>query len=99
MRGANVGIFRAFAVTAASVNLDGAWLDRRNEAVTSATRGLDVAPGARGWQTLGVSLRVPSAARSLVLFFGLRTPEKSLRTAPHYIEDLRVTLITPPKLR
>ncbi|MBL9201067.1 MAG: hypothetical protein JNL39_11200 [Opitutaceae bacterium] len=89
-------MLRAFAITEAPENIDATWFDRRDEAVASATRGLDVAPGARGWQTLGVSLRVPSAARSLVLFFGVRTPEKSLRTSPHYLDDVRVTLVTPP---
>lgn len=89
-------MIRAFAVTEAPENLDATWFDRRDEAIASATRGLDVAPGAKGWQTLGVSLRVPRAARSLVLFLGVRTPEKSLRTSPHYLDDVRVSLVTPP---
>jgi hypothetical protein len=89
-------MIRAFAVTDAPEHIDAAWFDRRDEAIASASRGLDVAAGAGGWQTVGVSLRVPRAARSLVLFFGVRTPEKALRTSPHYLDDVRGSLVTAP---
>lgn len=87
---------RAFAVTEAPDEIDAAWLDRRDESIASATRGLDLLPGTQGWHTLGVSLQVPRTARSLVLFLGVRTPDKAARESPMYLDDVRVTLVTPP---
>jgi hypothetical protein len=87
---------RAFAVTEAPDELDDAWLDRREESIASAMRGIEVMPGAQGWQTLGVSMQVPRTARSLVLFLGARIPDKSARTSPIYLDDVRVSLVTPP---
>jgi len=91
-------MIRAFAVTEAPEDLDAAWFDRRDESIASVTKGLDALPGAKGWQTLGVSIQVPRTARSLVLFFGVRTPDKAARTSPHYLDDVRVSLLTPPPL-
>ena len=91
-------VIRAFAGTEAPENLDAAWFDRREESIASATKGLDVMPGTKGWQTSSVKIQVPRAARSLVLFFGARTPDKAARTIPHYLDDVRVSLITPPPL-
>ncbi|MBL9209802.1 MAG: hypothetical protein JNL92_05000 [Opitutaceae bacterium] len=87
---------RAFAVTEAPDEMDAAWLDRRDESIASATRGVDLPPGTQGWQTLGVTMQVPRNARSLVLFLGVRTPDKSARESPMYLDDVRVTLVTPP---
>ena len=87
-------MIRAFAVTEAPEDLDAAWFDRRDESIASAAKGLDAPPGATGWQTLGVSIHVPRAARSLVLFFGVRTPDRAARTVPHYLDDVRVSLVT-----
>ena len=89
-------IIRAFAVTETPDQIDAAWFDRRDESIASATRGLDVLPGTKGWQTLGVSMHVPRNARSLVLFFGVRTPDKAARKYPLYLDDVRVSLVTPP---
>ncbi len=91
-------VIRAFGVTEAPENLDAALFDRREEAIASVTRGMDVMPGTKGWQTFSVKIQVPRAARSLVLFFGVRTPDKAARTSPHYLDDVRATLITPPPL-
>ena len=91
-------VIRAFGVTEAPENLDAALFDRREEAIASVTRGMDVMPGTKGWQTFSVKIQVPRAARSLVLFFGVRTPDKAARTSPHYLDDVRVSLITPPPL-
>ncbi len=88
-------LIRAFGVTEAPENLDAAWFDRRDESIASATKGLDVTPGATGWQTFSVKIQAPRAARSLVLFFGTRTPDKAARTVPHYLDDVRVSLLTP----
>ncbi len=91
-------VIRAFGVTEAPGNLDAAWFDRRDEAVALAARGLDVMPGTKGWQTISVKIQVPREARSLVLFFAVRTPDKAARTSPHYLDDVRVSLLTPPPL-
>ena len=89
-------MLRAFAVTEAPEDLDAAWFDRRDESIASVTKGLDALPGAKGWQTLGVSIQVPRAARSLVRFLGVRTPDRAARTSPSYLDDVRVSLVTPP---
>ncbi|GDY20317.1 hypothetical protein LBMAG56_16620 [Verrucomicrobiota bacterium] len=89
-------VIRAFAVSETPASLDAAWFDRRDESIASATRGLDVMPGTKGWLTLSVKIQVPRAARSLVLFLGTRTPDKAARTAPHYLDDVRVALLTSP---
>lgn len=91
-------VIRAFAVTEAPESLDAAWFDRRDESIASATRGVDVMPGTKGWQTVSVRIQVPRAARSLVLFLGTRTPDKAARTSPHYLDDVRVSLLTLPPL-
>ena len=88
-------VIRAFAVTEAPESLDAAWFDRREEAIASVTRGMDVTPGTKSWQTFNVKIQVPRAARSLVLFFGVRTPDRAARTSPHYLDDVRVSLLTP----
>ena len=91
-------IIRAFAVSEARENLDAAWVDHRDEAIASATRGLDVMPGSKGWQSMSLKIQVPRAARSLVLFFGVRTPDKSLPQSAQYIDDVQVSLIEPQPL-
>jgi hypothetical protein len=53
-------------------------------------------PGAQGWQTIRVSMQVPRTARSLVLFLGARIPDKSARTSSIYLDDVHVSLVTPP---
>jgi hypothetical protein len=85
---------RAFAVTEAPQELDAAWFERRDESIASVARGLDVAGGVKGWQTVSVRIQVPRAARSLVLFLGARTPDKSARIVPHYLDDVRVSIIS-----
>lgn len=92
-------VIRAFAATEAPANIDAAWFERRDESIASTTRGVDVPAGVSGWQTFHVKIQVPRAARSLVLFFGIRTPEKAARVAPHYLDDVQVTLITPSTLQ
>lgn len=86
-------LIRAFAVSDAPQDLDAAWFDRRDEAISSSMIGLDGLPGDPSWQTFGLRIQVPASARSLVLFFGVRTPDKSLPKAANYIDDVRVSLI------
>jgi hypothetical protein len=91
-------MIRVFAVSEARENLDAAWFDRRDEAIASATRGLDMTPGSKGWQTMSLKIQVPRAARSLVLFFGVRTPDKAYAKTAHYLDDVQVSLIEPQPL-
>lgn len=91
-------MLRAFAASEAREHLDAAWFERRDEAIASATRGLDALPGEQGWQTFGLRIQVPRNARSLVLFFGVRTPDKALAMVPHYLDDVQVSLIEPQPL-
>jgi hypothetical protein len=88
-------VIRAFAVSEARENLDATWVDHRDEAIASATRGLDVMPGSKGWQTMSLKIQVPRNARSLVLFFGVRTPDKTMPKSAHYIDDVQASLIEP----
>jgi hypothetical protein len=88
-------MIRAFAVNDAPDMLGSSWFDRRDESIGSFARGLDVLPGKADWETIAVKIQVPRAARSLVLFFGARTPEKTARTSPHYLNDVRVSLLLP----
>ena len=88
-------VIRAFAVIDAPDLLDASWFDHRDESIASVARGWDVSPGVTGWQTFNVKFQVPRTARSLVLFFGVRTPDKSARTSPHYLDDVRVSLVVP----
>lgn len=91
-------MLRVFAVSEAREHLDAAWFDHRDEAIASATRGLDVMPGSKGWQSMSLKIQVPRAARSLVLFFGVRTPDKTLPKSAHYLDDVQVSLIEPEPL-
>lgn len=91
-------VIRAFAVTEAPETLDVSWFDRREESIASVARGMDFMPGATGWQTFSVRMQVPRAARSLVLFFGARTPDRASRMSPHYLDDVRASLLASPAL-
>lgn len=91
-------MLRVFAASEARENLDAAWFEHRDEAIASATRGLDVLPGTKGWQTMSLKIQVPRAARCLVLFFGARTPNKASPQAAHYLDDVQVSLIEPQPL-
>lgn len=88
-------VVRAFAITDAPESLEATWFDRREEAIASATGGMDVLPRTKGWRTMGVKIQAPPAARSLVLFLGVRTPDKAARTVPHYIDDVHVAWVMP----
>lgn len=91
-------MMRAFAVSESREALDTTWLEHRDEAIASASRGLDVMGGGNRWQTLSLKIQVPRAARSLVLFFGVRTPDKTVPKVAHYIDDVQVSLIEPQPL-
>ena len=91
-------LIRAFAVSDAPESLDAAWFDRRDEAIASSMIGLDGPPGDQSWQTFGLRIQVPPTARSLVLFFGVRTPDKTLSKGANYLDDVQVSLIEPQPL-
>ena len=91
-------MIRAFAAAEARQNLDATWFDHRDEAIASASRRLDVMESSNRWATLSVKIQVPRVARSLVLFFGVRTPDKTSPKAAHYLDDVHVSLIEPQAL-
>jgi hypothetical protein len=91
-------MLRVFAASEARENLDAPWFDHRDEAIASAARGLDVMPGSKGWQTISLKIQVPRVARSLVLFLGARTPDKTLPKSANYLDDVHVSLIEPQPL-
>lgn len=89
---------RAFAVAESREELDVAWIDRRDEALSSAAIGSDSVPGSREWQTFALRVQVPPTARSLVLFLGVRTPDKSQPRTANYLDEVQVSLIEPQPL-
>jgi hypothetical protein len=84
---------RAYAVTEAPERLGPDWFDHRDEAIASAATGFDSPLGKRGWQTFGLRIQVPSKARSLVVFFGVKTRDESQPKLPHYLDAVLVSLI------
>ena len=91
-------VIRAFAFTEVTESLDEASLETRDEAIASVSGGLDVTPGMTGWQTVSVKIQVPRAARSLVLFFGVRVRDKTAHMLPNYLDDVHVSLVTKTTL-
>jgi hypothetical protein len=86
---------RAYAVTEAPGLLGPDWFDHREKAIASAAAGFENPPDRTGWQTLGLRIRVPGKARSLVVFFGIRTPDKSQPRLVHYLDAVEVSLVEP----
>jgi hypothetical protein len=84
---------RAYAVTEAPGLLGPDWFDHREKAIASAAAGFENPPGRTGWQSLGLRIRVPGKARSLVVFFGIRTPDKSPPRLVHYLDAVEVSLV------
>ena len=89
---------RAYAVTQAPEQLGPEWFRHRDEAIASAATGFDGSPGSTGWQTFGVRIQVPSKARSLVVFFGVRNQAKSQARQPHYLDAVQVSLVESPRI-
>lgn len=84
---------RAYAVTQAPEQLGPDWFDHRDEAIALAATGFDSPPGSTGWQSFGLRLQVPSKARSLVVFFGVKKQDKSQLLLPHYLDAVQVSLV------
>ena len=89
---------RAYAVTQAPEQLGPEWFRHRDEAIASAATGFDGPVGSTGWQTFGVRIQVPSKARSLVVFFGVRNQAKSQAKQPHYLDAVQVSLVESPRI-
>lgn len=89
---------RAYAVTQAPEQLGPEWFRHRDEAIASAATGVDGPAGSTGWQTFGVRIQVPSKARSLVVFFGVRNQAKSQAKQPHYLDAVQVSLVESPRI-
>lgn len=89
---------RAYAVTQAPEQLGPEWFRHREEAIASAATGVDGPAGSTGWQTFGLRIQVPSKARSLVVFFGVRNQAKSQAKQPHYLDAVQVSLVESPRI-
>lgn len=91
---------RAYAVNEAPERLGPDWFARhwfveRDEAIASAATSFENPPGSAGWQSIGLRMQVPSKARCLVVFFGVKNLAKSQAKQPHYLDAVKVSLVEP----
>lgn len=92
---------RAYAVNEAPEQLGQDWFAKhwfvqRDEAIASATTSFENPPDNTAWQSIGLRMRVPSKARSLVLFFGVKNLARSQARQPHYLDAVKVSLVASP---
>lgn len=92
---------RAYAVNETPERLGPDWFARnwsvqQDEAISSAVTGFDNPPGSKCWQTFGLRIQVPSNARSLVVFFGVKNQPKSPAKHPHYLDAVQVSFVESP---
>ena len=89
---------RAYAVNEAPERLGPDWFARhwfvqRDEAIASAVTSFENPPDSADWQTISLRIQVPSKARSLVVFFGVKNKEASPAKQPHYLDAVRVSFV------
>lgn len=89
---------RAYAVAQAPQQLGPDWFNHRGAAIATAATGFDSPPDPAGWQSFGLRILVPSKARSLVVFFGVKNQAKSQARQPHYLDAVQVSLVESPRL-
>jgi hypothetical protein len=89
---------RAYAIAQEAEQLGPDWFSHRNEAIASAATGFDCPPVTSGWQSFGLRIQVPSKARSLVVFFGVKNQAKSPAKLPHYLDAVHVSLVDSPRI-
>lgn len=92
---------RAYAVNEAPERLGPDWFARhwfvqRDEAIASAATSFENPPGSADWQSIGLRMQVPSKARSLVVFFGVKNLAKSQAKRPHYLDAVKVSFVESP---
>jgi hypothetical protein len=72
------------------------WSKTERDDAVSVSRRFDAAPGALAWHTFSMEMPLPSGAKTLVFILGAIPPEDS--SAPpstHYLDDVKVAVITP----
>ena len=73
------------------------WGSEENRALTMAAKAETFSPGTEGWQTLALTLDVPQGSRVLVISFWAATMHgKAEMRAPHFLDDVCVSLETLP---
>lgn len=92
---------RAYAVNEAPERLGPDWFAQhwsveRDEAIASAATSIENLPGSTDWQSIGLHMQVPSKARSLVVFFGVKNLTKSPAKRPHYLDAVKVSFVESP---
>jgi len=74
------------------------WGDESNRALSAAAQARTFPPGAAEWQTMHLTIDVPPGSRVLVVSLWAATMDgRPERRAPHYLDDIQVTLapLTP----
>ncbi len=94
---------RAYAVNEAPERLGPDWFARhwfiqRDESIASAETGFENPPGNAKWQSISLRMQVPSKARCLVVFFGVKNQAKSQARKPHYLDAVQVSFVESPSI-
>jgi len=72
------------------------WSKTESAGVVSESQRFDTKPGARGWHTFSLKLRLPPESKTLVFILGAVPPEDSSKEASiHYLDEVQVSLLTP----
>lgn len=87
---------QAFAVGENLADFNQDWNSLREEAIVTGARGVDVKPGASGWQKVALTIQVPSSARTLVISFIARHQDKASIASPDYLDEIALTTRTMP---
>jgi hypothetical protein len=92
---------RTYAVNEAPDRLGPDWFARhwfveKDEAIASAATSFENPPGSTDWQSIGLRMQVPSKARCLVVFFGVKNLAKSQAKRPHYLDAVKMSLVESP---
>ena len=66
---------------------------RLDQVLQHLGRTVTVKPGEHGWQTLKVSMEIPTGARSLVIHLGAGVADDAGPKTLHYIDDVRAQFV------
>jgi len=66
---------------------------RLDQVLQHLGRTVTVKPGEHGWQTLKVSMEIPTGARSLVIHLGAGAADDAGPKTLHYIDDVRAQFV------
>jgi hypothetical protein len=71
------------------------WSKTESDDVVSMSQRFEVMPGESQWHTFELKMPLPREARTLVVVFGAAPPqEKSEAGIAHYMDDVRISLLT-----